>query len=151
MKFLAAAAIISEQGCDKNKHVIVVRFASEYETMTLTFCLSLYKPSILILIYPTLFTTLAVYSPVAMYSLQFIKKKNLLQTLPQGWDDVGFHGSEITTPNIDALAYSGIILNKYYVSPICSPTRSAIMTGRHPIHTGMGPLGISSNCFCFKL
>ena len=54
----------------------------------------------------------------------------------QGWDDVGFHGSEISTPNIDALAYSGIILNKYYVSPICSPTRSAIMTGRHPIHTG---------------
>ncbi|KAK7093150.1 arylsulfatase B-like [Littorina saxatilis] len=54
-----------------------------------------------------------------------------------GWGDVGFHGSEISTPNIDALAYSGIILNKYYVSPICSPTRSAIMTGRHPIHTGM--------------
>lgn len=54
-----------------------------------------------------------------------------------GWDDVGFHGSDISTPNIDALAYSGIILNKYYVSPICSPTRSAIMTGRHPIHTGM--------------
>ncbi|KAL8593460.1 hypothetical protein ACOMHN_000775 [Nucella lapillus] len=54
-----------------------------------------------------------------------------------GWGDVGFHGSEISTPHIDALAYSGIILNKYYVSPICSPTRSAIMTGRHPIHTGM--------------
>ncbi|XP_041354167.1 arylsulfatase B-like [Gigantopelta aegis] len=54
-----------------------------------------------------------------------------------GWDDVGFHGSDIRTPNIDKLAHSGIILNQYYVSPICSPTRSAIMTGRHPIHTGL--------------
>ncbi|XP_050405848.1 arylsulfatase J isoform X1 [Patella vulgata] len=54
-----------------------------------------------------------------------------------GWHDVGFHGSDMLTPNIDKLAYEGVILNNYYVSPICSPTRSAIMTGRHPIHTGM--------------
>ena len=55
----------------------------------------------------------------------------------QGWDDVGFHGSDqIPTPHIDELASSGVILNNYYVQQICSPSRSAIMTGRYPIHTG---------------
>jgi len=54
-----------------------------------------------------------------------------------GWSDVGFHGSKIKTPNIDKLASEGVILDNYYVLPICTPTRSALMTGMYPIHTGL--------------
>jgi len=50
---------------------------------------------------------------------------------------VSFHGSEqISTPHLDDLAYKGVLLKNYYVSPICTPTRGALMSGRHPIHTG---------------
>ncbi|XP_065663200.1 arylsulfatase J isoform X9 [Hydra vulgaris] len=71
-----------------------------------------------------------------------------------GWNDIGFHGSkEISTPNIDRLATNGVVLDNYYVLPICTPSRSAIMTGRYPIHTGMqqdtiygpNPYGVSLN------
>lgn len=54
-----------------------------------------------------------------------------------GWNDVSFHGSEIRTPNIDKLAQEGVILNRFYVCPVCSPTRAGIMTGRYPIRYGM--------------
>ena len=56
-----------------------------------------------------------------------------------GWSDVGFHSSKIQTPNIDQLASEGVILDNYYVMPICTPTRSALLTGMYPIHTGEWP------------
>ena len=40
-----------------------------------------------------------------------------------GWADVGWHGSEIKTPNLDKLAHGGAKLEQFYVLPVCSPTR----------------------------
>ncbi|MEL7499786.1 MAG: arylsulfatase [Planctomycetota bacterium] len=54
-----------------------------------------------------------------------------------GWGDVGYHGSRIQTPNIDALAEKGVTLEQFYVQPLCSPTRAALMTGRYPIRYGL--------------
>lgn len=48
----------------------------------------------------------------------------------QGFRDVGYHGSEIKTPNLDRLAAQGVKLENYYVQPLCSPSRSQLMTGR---------------------
>ena len=55
-----------------------------------------------------------------------------------GWSDIGCYGSEIATPNIDALAARGIRLNNYSTHPICSPARAALLTGRnaHSVATG---------------
>jgi arylsulfatase B/arylsulfatase I/J len=49
---------------------------------------------------------------------------------------VSWHNRDIKSPNLDRLAREGIILENYYVQPICTPTRSALMTGYYPIHTG---------------
>jgi len=54
-----------------------------------------------------------------------------------GWHDVGFHGSEIRTPNIDRLASQGMRFDRAYSFPVCSPTRSGLMTGRSPMRLGI--------------
>jgi len=54
-----------------------------------------------------------------------------------GFHDIGYHGSEIKTPTLDKLALEGVKLENYYVQPICTPTRSQLMSGRYQIHTGL--------------
>ncbi len=53
-----------------------------------------------------------------------------------GWNSVGYHNEEFQTPNIDSLVAEGIALNRFYVAPMCSPTRAGMMTGRYPIRFG---------------
>jgi len=55
-----------------------------------------------------------------------------------GYADCGFNGGkDIKTPNIDRLAQSGAIIENHYVQPVCSPTRSTLLTGRYPTQTGV--------------
>ena len=62
----------------------------------------------------------------------------------QGWKDVGFHGSDIRTPNLDALAKGGAKLEQLYAQPMCTPSRAALMTGRYPHRYGLQTLVIPS-------
>jgi arylsulfatase A-like enzyme len=62
-----------------------------------------------------------------------------------GWADVGFHGSDIKTPNIDQLAQTGARLEQFYVEPMCTPTRAALMTGRYPFRYGLQTLVIPAS------
>ncbi len=55
-----------------------------------------------------------------------------------GYADCGFNGGkEIRTPHIDKLAKEGAVLSSFYVQPVCSPTRAALLTGRYATHTGV--------------
>ena len=74
------------------------------------------------------------------------KKPNIVYILADdlGWKDVGFHGSEIKTPQIDSLAASGAQLTQFYVQPMCTPTRAALMTGRYPLRYGLQTAVIAS-------
>lgn len=61
-----------------------------------------------------------------------------------GWKDVGYHGSDIRTPNLDKLAEEGARLEQFYAQPMCTPTRAALMTGRYPFRYGLQTLVIPS-------
>ncbi|TLD71865.1 arylsulfatase [Phragmitibacter flavus] len=55
-----------------------------------------------------------------------------------GWKDVGFNGcADIKTPHLDKLAAEGAKLTQFYVQPMCTPTRAALMTGRYPFRYGL--------------
>ncbi len=51
-----------------------------------------------------------------------------------GFNDIGYHGSEIQTPTLDGLAAAGVKLENYYVQPICTPSRSQLLSGRYQVN-----------------
>jgi arylsulfatase A-like enzyme len=56
--------------------------------------------------------------------------------------DLGYRGSDIRTPNIDALAAGGVRAESFYGMPVCTPARAALMTGRHAMRHGLQTLVI---------
>jgi arylsulfatase A-like enzyme len=61
-----------------------------------------------------------------------------------GWKDVCFHGSDIKTSNLDGLARNGVRMAQFCASPRCTPTRAALLTGRHLSRYGLQTLIIPS-------
>ena len=68
-----------------------------------------------------------------------VKKPNVIIILVDdlGWADISLRGAPFKTPNIDSLFKEGVSLNRFYTTPICSPTRAALMTGRDPLKLGV--------------
>jgi arylsulfatase A-like enzyme len=61
----------------------------------------------------------------------------------QGWGDLSVHGNtNLNTPNIDSLARDGALFERFYVCPVCSPTRAEFLTGRY--HPRGGVWGVST-------
>jgi arylsulfatase A-like enzyme len=54
-----------------------------------------------------------------------------------GWQDLGYLGKEVRTPNIDRLAQGAVRLNQFYVQPYSTQTRAALLTGRYPMRYGL--------------
>jgi arylsulfatase A len=62
----------------------------------------------------------------------------VILTDDQGWGDLSLHGNpDVRTPRLDALARSGVRFDRFYVSPLCSPTRAAFLTGRDSLRGGV--------------
>ena len=87
---------------------------------------------------------LAVSSPFDELSAQTDEspdtRPNILVFLSDdmGWGQPGFNGgTEVATPNMDRIADEGVKLTQFYVQPVCSPTRAALLTGRYPWKNGM--------------
>lgn len=80
---------------------------------------------------------------LAALEKKFGKKPNIIYILVDdiGHGEIGVQGGGaargIPTPNLDRMAHQGLLLNAFYSEPSCTPTRTALMTGRHPVRTGL--------------
>src|ERR1700750_2984974 len=107
------------------------------QTISQTITSNRMKSSIARLCFTLFATFFALVSGVAAHA--DAPKPNVIYIIADdlGWKDVGFHGSDIRTPNIDKLAAGGAKLEQFYAQPMCTPTRAALMTGRYPCRYGL--------------
>ena len=83
---------------------------------------------------------LALVCPAAFAQQSPDRRPNvvLIVTDDMGFADVGAFGGEIATPNMDALAYSGVRFTNFYTHASCSPTRSMLLSGVDTHLNGLG-------------
>ena len=71
------------------------------------------------------------------------KQPNILLIVADdlGYSDIGPFGGEISTPTLDRLADEGLQLTNFHVLPVCSPTRSVLLSGVDNHRNGLGTMG----------
>jgi arylsulfatase A-like enzyme len=83
---------------------------------------------------PALLTVVSAFLPTApaVHAAAPPTKPNILLIVADdlGWADVGWHGSQFKTPHLDKLVREGVELDRHYVQTVCSPTRTALLSGR---------------------
>ena len=87
----------------------------------------------------TLLQTFLLTFSFIVFNLEAESKPNVIIFLVDdlGWADISLRGAPFDTPNIDSLFQEGMSLDRFYATPICSPTRAALMTGRDPMRLGV--------------
>ena len=82
----------------------------------------------------------AVFTTLLVCAVGLFSKTNVVVFLTddQGWGDLSLNGNtNLSTPNIDSLAREGASFDRFYVCPVCSPTRAEFLTGRHHVRSGV--------------
>ncbi|MGB5228103.1 MAG: arylsulfatase [Eudoraea sp.] len=67
-----------------------------------------------------------------------------------GYADLGCYGGDISTPNIDGLASSGIRFSRFHTAPMCAPTRAMLLTGNDNHIAGIGRQALSTQVFGYE-
>ena len=89
--------------------------------------------------------TLSAVVPLPGQAAQQDERPNVVVILTddQGWGDLSIHGNaNIKTPNVDSLARDGALFDRFFVCPVCAPTRAEFLTGRY--HPRGGVRGVST-------
>jgi len=90
--------------------------------------------------YKYLFLSIFVFTLAACSKKETKTQPNIILILAddQGWGDLSVNGnSNLYTPNIDKLAKTGVSFEKFFVCPVCSPTRAELLTGRYHVRGGV--------------
>ena len=84
---------------------------------------------------------IAMFHPMHASSPRVLPPVAIIVIESLGFSDVGFHGAPVYTPNLDALARSGVSFSSHYAQPCQGATTVALLTGRYPFRAGL-PLGL---------